>query len=334
MEKLTQHSKPPLLEVRELSLSFHQQEQVAAERVSFSIATGNTLGLVGASGSGKSSIARAIMRLLEPDSGEILFKGENICQMDSQQLMATRQRIQLVFQEPSASLSPRRSVQQTLLEPLEHFAIGDTNYRHEKIRQTLQTVGLDQDALRRYPHQFSAGQQQRIAIARALVTDPELLIADEAVSSLDVSIQAQILQLIQTLQTEHGIAFLFISHDLAVIRQIADDIAVMYRGQLLEKSPADTFFNEPAHPYSRALLSFASAKEPLSTADGTWRLDRGRSSTDISSVCLFARNCPEKLAVCERLEPADHMIQHKNQHTLGSHCVKCHLYDEVNADET
>ena len=334
MEKLTQHSRPPLLEVRELSLSFHQQEQVAAERVSFSIATGNTLGLVGASGSGKSSIARAIMRLLKPDSGEILFKGENICQMDSQQLMATRQRIQLVFQEPSASLSPRRSVEQTLLEPLEHFAIGDTNYRHEKIRQTLQTVGLDQDALRRYPHQFSAGQQQRIAIARALVTDPELLIADEAVSSLDVSIQAQILQLIQTLQTEHGIAFLFISHDLAVIRQIADDIAVMYRGQLLEQSPADTFFNEPAHPYSRALLSFASAKEPLSSADGSWRLDRGRLSTDISSACLFARLCPEKLAVCEHLEPADHMIQHKNQHTLGSHCVKCHLYDEVNADET
>ena len=274
------------------------------------------------------------MRLLEPDSGEILFKGENICQMDSQQLMATRQRIQLVFQEPSASLSPRRSVQQTLLEPLEHFAIGDTNYRHEKIRQTLQTVGLDQDALRRYPHQFSAGQQQRIAIARALVTDPELLIADEAVSSLDVSIQAQILQLIQTLQTEHGIAFLFISHDLAVIRQIADDIAVMYRGQLLEQSPADTFFNEPAHPYSRALLSFASAKEPLNAADGTWRLDRGRSSTDIPSACLFARLCPDKLAVCERLEPADHVIQHKNQHTLGPHCVKCHLYDEVNVDET
>ena len=334
MEKLTQNSRPPLLEVRGLSLSFHQQEQVAAERVSFSIATGNTLGLVGASGSGKSSIARAIMRLLEPDSGEILFKGENICQMDIQQLTATRQRIQLVFQEPSASLSPRRSVQQTLLEPLEHFAIGDTNYRHEKIRQTLQTVGLNQDALRRYPHQFSAGQQQRIAIARALVTDPELLIADEAVSSLDVSIQAQILQLIQTLQTEHGIAFLFISHDLAVIRQIADDIAVMYRGQLLEQSPADTYFNEPAHPYSRALLSFASAKEPLSAADGLWRLDRGRLSTDISSACLFARLCPDKLAVCERLEPANHVIQHKNQHALGPHCVKCHLYDEVNVDET
>jgi ABC-type oligopeptide transport system ATPase subunit len=334
MNRPKQHNRPPLLEIRNLSLSFHKQEQIAADRVSFSIAAGSTLGLVGASGSGKSSIARAIMRLLEPDSGEILFKGENILQMDSRQLMATRQRIQLVFQEPSASLSPRRSVEQTLLEPLEHFAIGDTNYRHEKIRQTLQTVGLDQDVLRRYPHQFSAGQQQRIAIARALVTSPELLIADEAVSSLDVSIQAQILQLIQTLQREHGITFLFISHDLAVIRQIADDIAVMYRGQLLEQSPADIFFSKPAHPYSRALLSFASAREPLGAAGGAWRLDRGRLSTDKISTCLFARNCPDKMPICERIEPADHDIQHKNQHNLGSYCVKCHLYDEVNANET
>jgi ABC-type oligopeptide transport system ATPase subunit len=323
-----------LLEVRGLSLSYHKQEQVAAERVSFSIAAGKTLGLVGASGSGKSSIARAIVRLLEPDSGEILFKGENICQMDATQLMATRQRIQLVFQEPSSSLSPRRSVEATLLEPLQHFSIGDSHSRHEKIRQTLHTVGLDHDVLQRYPHQFSAGQQQRIAIARALVTNPELLIADEAVSSLDVSIQAQILQLIQTLQREHGITFLFISHDLAVIRQIADDIAVMYRGQLLEQSPADTFFSKPAHPYSRALLSFASAKGPLSTESGSWRLDRGRSSTDNTSACLFAHNCPEKLPVCERLEPANHDIQHRNQHALGSHCVKCHLYDEVKTNET
>ena len=334
MNRPSQHSRLPLLEVRELSLSFNQQEQVAAERVSFSIATGKTLGLVGASGSGKSSIARAIMRLLDPDSGEILFKGENILQMNSRQLMATRQRIQLVFQEPSASLSPRRSIEQTLLEPLEHFAIGDTKYRHEKIRQTLQTVGLHQDVLRRYPHQFSAGQQQRIAIARALVTNPELLIADEAVSSLDVSIQAQILQLIQTLQKDHGITFLFISHDLAVIRQIADDIAVMYRGQLLEQSPADTFFSKPAHPYSRILLSFASAEEPLHPTGGTWRLDRGRSGTDSSSACLFVRNCPDRLPVCEQYEPAGYNIQDKNQHALGSHCVKCHLYDEVKTNET
>ncbi len=334
MKTLRHHNRPPLLDVRGLSLSYHKQEQVAAERVSFCIEAGKTLGLVGASGSGKSSIARAIVRLLEPDSGEILFKGENICQMDAHQLMAARQRIQLIFQEPSASLSPRRSVEATLLEPLQHFAIGDTRSRHEKIRQTLHTVGLDRDVLQRYPHQFSTGQQQRIAIARALVTNPELLIADEAVSSLDVSIQAQILQLIQTLQREHGITFLFISHDLAVIRQIADNIAVMYRGQLLEQSPADTFFSKPAHPYSRALLSFARAKGPLSAAGGSWRLDRGRSSTDNTSACLFAHNCPDKLPVCERVEPADHDIQHKNQHALGSHCVKCHLYDEVKTNET
>ena len=334
MKTLRYHNKPPLLDVRGLSLSYHKQEQVATERVSFCIEAGKTLGLVGASGSGKSSIARAIVRLLEPDSGEILFKGENICQMDAHQLMATRQRIQLVFQEPSASLSPRRSVEATLLEPLQHFAIGDTRSRHEKIRQTLHTVGLDRDVLQRYPHQFSTGQQQRIAIARALVTNPELLIADEAVSSLDVSIQAQILQLIQTLQREHGITFLFISHDLAVIRQIADNIAVMYRGQLLEQSPADTFFSKPAHPYSRALLSFACAKGPPGAESDSWRLDRGRSSTDNTSACLFAHNCPEKLPVCERLEPADHDVQHRNQHALGSHCVKCHLYNEVKTNET
>ena len=334
MNRSRQHGRPPLLEVRKLSLSFHKQQQVAADRVSFSIAAGSTLGLVGASGAGKSSIARAIMHLLEPDAGEILYKGENIFQMSPDQLMATRQRIQIVFQEPSASLSPRRTVEQTLLEPLEHFAIGDTNYRHEKIRQTLHTVRLDHDVLRRYPHQFSAGQQQRIAIARALVSSPELLIADEAVSSLDVSIQAQILQLIQTLQKEHGITFLFISHDLAVIRQIASDIAVMYRGQLLEQSPADVFFSKPAHPYSRALLSFAGAAFPQRLAGGKWHLDRARAGNDNSSACLFASNCPDKMPVCERLEPADKIIQHKNQHALGSHCVKCHLYDEVKTNET
>ena len=333
MKSAKQHSMPPLLEVRNLSLSFQKQERVAVDRVSFSISAGKTLGLVGASGAGKSSIARAIMRLNEPDSGEILFKGKNIFQMNSQQLMSTRQRMQIVFQEPSASLSPRRSVEQTLLEPLQHFAIGDAHSRRGKILQTLQTVGLDNDVLRRYPHQFSSGQQQRIAIARALVTDPELLIADEAVSSLDVSIQAQILQLIQTLQNEHGIAFIFISHDLAVIRQIADDVAVTYRGQLLERSCADRFFSRPAHPYSRILLSFASDHTTANVRDDQWRLDRGRTVSDKSSICVFAKNCPEKIPVCEQLEPADHNIHNATQQNSQHHCVKCHLYNKVNRND-
>lgn len=324
-----QAKKPPLLEIRNLSLSFHQQQQLAVDRISLNITAGSTLGLVGASGAGKSSVARAILRLVKPDSGDILFKGKSIYQMNSQEMKATRQRIQLVFQDPSVSLSPRRTVQQTLLEPLQHFGIGDAKHQREKARQILQTVGLDQNALQRYPHQFSSGQQQRIAIARALVTNPDLLIADEAVSSLDVSIQAQILQLIQMLQRDFGISILFVSHDLAVIRQIADDVAVMYQGQLVEQSPADQFFSEPAHPYSKSLLSFAKGRTPVNWSGEKWHLERGRRSTGNSSRCVFSDFCQDKMAMCEKLEPAMHNIQFKNQHALGPHCVRCHLYDEV-----
>jgi len=334
MNTLNQHTQPPLLELRNLSVSFQEKKQLAVDQVSFSIKPGRTLGLVGASGAGKSSIARVIMRLLEPDSGEIFFQGENILQMDSRQLTTTRQRMQLVFQEPSASLSPRRTVEQTLLEPLKHFAIGNTSSRQDKIRQILQTVGLDLDVLQRYPHQFSSGQQQRIAIARALVTNPDLLIADEAVSSLDVSIQAQILQLIQTLQKEHGITFLFISHDLGVIRQIADEVAIMYRGQLLEQAPADLFFSQPAHPYSKALLSFARGETPVHLTDNKWRLERGRTRTDKTSSCVFVQNCADKMPVCDRLEPVSYNIQHKNQHAPEPHCVRCHIYNEADTNET
>jgi len=322
MNNKVQQSNIPLLEVHELSLSYRHQAN-AINRVSFKLEAGKTLGLVGASGAGKSSIARAILHLIRPDSGAILLNGQNISNMDQGELGEARRRIQIVFQEPSSSLSPRRTVQQTLLEPLRHFAIGDKNYRQNKIRQTLQTVGLDEDVLLRYPHQFSTGQQQRIAIARALITNPDLLIADEAVSALDVSIQAQILQLIQSLQQEHGIAFLFISHDLAVIRQIADNVAVMYRGQLLEHAPANIFFSQPAHPYSKALLSFASFNAPP-------QFNALQGTADPLSACSYADRCAEKMPVCDRLEPGNHKIRHKS----GPHCVKCHLYDEKNTNET
>jgi len=322
-----------LLDVRRLSLSFHEQTQMAVDRVSFNIRAGSTLGLVGASGAGKSSIARAIMRLVEVDSGEILFNGEDILRMNSQRLMTTRQRMQLVFQDPLASLSPRRTVEQTLLEPLKHFAIGDRHHQQDKIRGILHTVGLDYDVLQRYPHQFSSGQQQRIAIARALVTSPDLLIADEAVSSLDVSIQAQILQLIQTLQRELGIAFLFISHDLAVVRQIADDIAVMFRGQLLEQSPADLFFSKPSHPYSKTLLAFARNESPLPLPGAAWQLDRGLQKVGHGSNCVFASNCPDKMPVCEQQEPPRQKIEQRNQPAWRPHWVKCHLYDKASTHD-
>lgn len=269
----SQHTGTALLEVRDLSVSFGPHHKPAVERVSFSMNTGSILGLAGASGAGKSSIARAIMGLIHTDSGEILFRGKDILKMDPRALSASRQRIQLIFQNPSASLSPRRNIEQSLLEPLEHFSIGDRSSRQDKIRQILLTVGLDPDILRRYPHQFSSGQQQRIAIARALVTDPDLLIADEAVSALDVSVQAQILQLIQKLQKKRGIAVLFISHDLAVIRQIATEVAIIYQGKLLEHSTADSFFSQPAHPYSKSLLAFAKNEIPQDMINYDWRLD-------------------------------------------------------------
>ena len=333
MNTPTHAATTPLLELKDLSLSFQQHERVAVDRVSLKIVAGSTLGLVGASGAGKSSIARAILGLIRPDSGDILFKGEHIDRMNPRQLKSTRQRIQLVFQDPSVSLSPRRTVGQTLLEPLQHFGIGDANYQREKTAQILHTVGLDPSALKRYPHQFSSGQQQRIAIARALVTDPELLIADEAVSSLDVSIQAQILQLIQVLQRDFGITFLFISHDLAVIRQIADDVAVMYRGQLLEQSPADRFFSQPAHPYGRTLLSFARGQTPAGWAEEKWYLERSSNTAGNATACVFAGFCPDKMPVCETTEPAWRYIQNENQPTLGPHCVKCHLYNEANTND-
>lgn len=334
MNTHSQHGRPALLEVKNLSLRFDKRKQVAVDRVSFSIKAGTTLGLVGASGAGKSSIARAIMRLIKPVSGQILFNGDNIFGGDTQNSLATRQRVQIVFQEPSASLSPRRTVEQTMLEPMEHFAIGDKPYRADRIRQVLQTVGLEHDVLRRYPHQFSSGQQQRIAIARALVTKPDLLIADEAVSALDVSVQAQILQLIQSLQKEQGISLLFISHDLAVVRQIASEVAIMYRGQLLEHSAADIFFSQPAHPYSRSLLAFASDPAASYTSDRKWHLDSGNSMRENTSSCIFTRNCVDKMPVCEQLEPVTSLIHHTEQDTLIPHCVKCHLYEQANINET
>jgi peptide/nickel transport system ATP-binding protein len=277
MNRVDPHRDTPLLEVRNLSVSFQQRDKLAVDDVSFSMDKGCILGLAGESGAGKSSIARAIVALIKADSGEVRFNDEDILQMDSQQLSATRRKIQLIFQNPSAGLSPRRSIEQSLLEPLEHFGMGNKLVRQDKIRQILPSVGLDPDVLRRYPHQFSSGQQQRIAIARALVTDPELLIADEAVSALDVSVQAQILKVIQKLQTERGIAVLFISHDLAVIRQIASEVAIIYRGEMLEHSSADDFFAQPTHPYSKTLLKFAKNEIPDNMTNYDWRLDSRHS---------------------------------------------------------
>lgn len=323
------NSNPPLLELRDLTLCYDHGSQIAVDRASFQLREGETLGLVGSSGAGKSTIARAICGLLTPNSGEILINGINKQHMSKQQLMSARQRIQIVFQEPGSSLSPKRTIEQTLLEPMVHFRIGDHTSRSQQIAQVLNTVGLETDILQRYPAQFSTGQQQRIAIARALVSKPEILIADEAVSALDVSVQAQILQLLRTLQQQHKIALLFISHNLSVVRQIADQVAVMYQGQIMEQAPADEFFDHAAHPYSRALLKMVNSDELLDFPIENNRLQHSRSSSDNTQRCLYARNCADKMPLCETTAANIYNLGK----STGLHCVRCHLYKEANENE-
>jgi len=325
----------PLLDVRNLSVSFGRARQIAVDNVSFCLSKKETLGLVGSSGAGKSSVARSIAGLETPESGEILYNGIHKVNMTRLQLMETRQKVQIIFQEPSASLSPKRNIKQILLEPMVHFAIGDLLSRARTISRVLNTVGLDTDILHRYPHQFSTGQQQRIAIARALVCEPELLIADEAVSALDVSVQAQILQLLKDLQQQKGIALLFVSHDLGVIRQMADRVAVMYQGQILEQADADIFFSQPAHPYSRALLNIAKGGQDQTLPQKLIRLGHGRSQLEPTDGCLYAGNCPDKMPLCESKSPKNYNIGNYN---LGNNTceqrVRCHLYDEAINNET
>ena len=236
-----------------------------------------------------------------------------------------RKNIQLIFQDPLVSLSPRRSILQSLLEPLNHFRIGDSGQRRSRAMNALATVGLNQDIQHRYPHELSGGQRQRAALARALIAEPELIIADEAVSSLDVSVQARILELILDLREKTGAAFLFISHDLAVIQQLADVVAVMYLGKMLEIAPAGTIFREAAHPYSRALLDAVPAPDP--SHDRPLVLG-GEPPSPLTppSGCVFHTRCPAVMRQCEQKPPAERQIKGpENSHS--SHLIRCHLWN-------
>ena len=234
----------------------------AVRGVSLDIAPAEIYGLVGESGSGKSSLAHAILQLPPPAEGKVLFPGQDLLAMKKPQLNAARRNIQVVFQDSLAALSPRRSIRQILVEPLDHFRVGLPRDREKKTSEILETVGLDPAVGHRYPQELSGGQRQRVALARALITEPELIIADEPVSSLDVSVQARIIELILNLREKLGIAFLFVSHDLAVIRQLADSVAVMYLGKIVESAPAERLFARPAHPYTRSLLDAIPVADP------------------------------------------------------------------------
>jgi oligopeptide transport system ATP-binding protein len=259
----------PLLEVRQLGKRYEQralwrpaQVTHAVRDVSFAIEAGETFGLVGESGSGKTTTGRCLLRLVEPTTGEVRFKGEDLLSLDRKTMRARRRQMQMVFQDPYASLNPRHRVSTILTEPLDIHQVGTPTWRRARATELLELVGLDRSAVERYPHEFSGGQRQRIGIARALALEPSFIVADEPVSALDVSVQAQIVNLLAQLQQQLSLTYLFISHDLRLVRHICTRVAVMYRGRIVELAPVAALFDTPRHAYTRALLSAVPVPDP------------------------------------------------------------------------
>jgi peptide/nickel transport system ATP-binding protein/oligopeptide transport system ATP-binding protein len=322
---------PPLLSVRDLVVQYparsgNKDLLTAVNGVSFDIHAGSIFGLAGESGCGKTSLAHSIMQLVRPVAGEVRYHGENLARVKPAGLQKVRRNIQFVFQDPLASLSPRRSVLQSLVEPLDHFRIDAPGQRHDRACRALETVGLEPEVLRRFPHELSGGQRQRVALARALAVEPELIIADEAVSSLDVSVQARIIDLILDLRRHLGIAFLFIAHDLAVIQQLADRVGVMYMGKLIEIAPADRLFHQAAHPYTRSLLEAVPVPDP---AHGKPVVLQGEPPSALTppAGCAFHTRCPRVVEECRVLEPLDWQINETGVNETA-HNVRCHLWKQ------
>lgn len=276
----------------------------AVNDVSFDVARGQSIGLVGESGCGKSTVARTLLRLIEPDSGSIHFDGTDVRQADASELRQLRQRIQIIFQDPFASLNPRRTVRQTLTEPLRVHRLGNQREIAAKIASTIDEVGLPQTSLDRYPHEFSGGQRQRIGIARALVLDPELIVADEPVSALDVSVQAQILQLLARLKAERQLSFVFVSHDLGVVRHFCDEVCVMYLGRIIESGPTAKVLDHPLHPYSRVLRDSSPVPDPAARIKLAKIVGEVPAPTNLPTGCTYHPRCARMQPECKITSPA------------------------------
>lgn len=318
-----------LLEVRQLSKRFRARRRTAGgwsklvhavDGVSFDIAAGETLGLVGESGCGKSTVGKCILRLVEPSDGSIRFEGVEITNLGRTALRDFRRKVQMVFQDPYASLNPRMTIAEIVGEPLRNFSDGNPAQRRQQVEQLLARVGLRPDHMRKYPYEFSGGQRQRIGIARALSLNPRLIVADEPVSALDVSVQAQVINLLCDLQEEFHLSYLFIAHDLAIVQHISQRVAVMYLGKLVELAETSSLFEAPLHPYTEALFSAVPRVAVERSDEAAIVAGEPPSPLDPPRGCRFHTRCPRAYDRCRMFEPLLREIR-------PDHWVACHLYD-------
>ena len=296
----------------------------AVDDVSFSIERGKTLGVVGESGCGKSTTGRCILRLIEPTSGEVTFDGRDVVRLSARELKALRKDMQIIFQDPYASLDPRKSVSQIISEPIIiNKLLTDKKQIEDRVFQLMETVGLAERLVNTYPHELDGGRRQRIGIARALALNPKFIVCDEPVSALDVSIQAQILNLLQDLQEKMGLTYMFITHDLSVVNHFSDDIAVMYLGQLVEKAPADELFDHPLHPYTKALFSAIPIPDPDDQSARIIIKGEISSPVNLPDACHFAPRCQYACDQCRRGNPPLEKLR-------PGHFVACARVKELN----
>jgi len=313
--------REPLMSIRDLKVHFDLGGGTVFDRISggsavkrvvkavdgvdLDIYPGETLGLVGESGCGKSTLGRAILRLVEPTGGQVIFRGQDLAHLSQRDLRRQRRHLQMIFQDPYASLNPRMTVSEIIAEPIDTFRLSKGQERLQRIRELMETVGLSPRFLKRYPHEFSGGQQQRIGIARALAAHPDFIVADEPISALDVSIQAQIMNLLERLQREKNLTYLFISHDLRAIRHVSDRVAVMYLGKLVELADAKTVYNDPLMPYTKALISAVPIPDPKVEATRKRIVLEGDVPSPINPPqgCRFHTRCPWMIPACKESEP-------------------------------